>query len=277
MNTTTTRQIQFRTVDGVRIRYADSGGSHESAILLTSPWPESLYAFVPVWSLLSPHARLVAVDLPGFGASEARHDVLAPRAMGAFLAQFITDADLGRPYIVAPDVGTAASLFVAVDHPELVKGLVVGAGATAVPLQLGEPLASWVLDTDLNKYRRMDPKVIVSAAMDSHARGVPDEIRADYIASYAGDRFTESMHYVRAYPEELPQLAELLPQITTPVTVIASEHDHVVPLANAEFLGERLRHGRVIVVDAGHFAWEEDPAAYAAIILDSIAARPRQT
>ena len=31
-------EVRFRTIDGVRIRYADSGGSQEPAVLLTSPW-----------------------------------------------------------------------------------------------------------------------------------------------------------------------------------------------------------------------------------------------
>src|SRR5262249_36279335 len=86
MNTLTTPQVRFRTVDGVRVRYADSAGSHGPTILLTSPWPESLYAFTPMWDSLSRHARLFALDLPGFGASEAREDLLAPRAMGEFIA-----------------------------------------------------------------------------------------------------------------------------------------------------------------------------------------------
>jgi pimeloyl-ACP methyl ester carboxylesterase len=163
--------------------------------------------------------------------------------MGTFLARLIDETDLGTTYIVGPDVGTAAALFAAAEHPDRIAGLVVGGGATAVPLQLGEPLASWVLDPDFEKYRRMDPHAVVNAAVDNHARDVPDEIRADYLASYEGDRLAESMRYVRRYPEELPVLAELLPRITAPVTVIAGRHDHVVPLANAEFLTERLPHG----------------------------------
>jgi pimeloyl-ACP methyl ester carboxylesterase len=78
------------------------------------------------------------------------------------------------------------------------------------------------------------------------------------------------MRYVRKYPEELPALAELLPQITTPVTIINGRHNRVVPLANTEFLDERLPNSRLMVIDAGHFVWEEEPAEYASIILDSI-------
>ena len=78
------------------------------------------------------------------------------------------------------------------------------------------------------------------------------------------------MRYVRRYPEELPELAELLPEIATPVTIINGRHDPVVPVANAEFLDDRLPNSRVSLIDAGHFVWEEAPAEYASIILDSI-------
>ena len=270
MPATMTPQVRFRSVDGVRIRYADSGGSRESVILLTSPWPESVYAFAPMWDSLSAHARLFAVDLPGFGASERREDLLSPRAMGEFLARLITEADLGTPHIVAPDVGTSAALFAADAHPERIASVTVGTGGAAVPIQLGEPLASWVLDPDLDKYRRMDPHAIVGAAVETIAGGIPDDIRADYLACYDGDRFVESMRYVRRYPEELPVLAGLLPRIAVPVTIINGRHDRVVPLANAEFLDERLPTSRLVVIDAGHFVWEEAPAEYASAVLDSI-------
>jgi pimeloyl-ACP methyl ester carboxylesterase len=262
--------MRFRTIGGVRIRYADSGGSQEAALLLTSPWPESVYAFAPMWSTLAEHARLFAVDLPGFGASERRDDLLSPRAMGDFLARLIAEADLGRPHIVAPDVGTAAALFTAAEHPERIASVIVGTGGAAIPIQLGEPLRSWVLDPDLDKYRTMDPRAIVNTAIDTIAGGVPDDIRADYLSCYHGDRFAESMRYVRRYPQDLPVLAELLPQITTMVTIINGRHDRVVPVANAEFLDERLPNSRLRIIDAGHFVWEEAPAKYASIILDSI-------
>ena len=270
MPTTTTPQVHFRTVDGVRIRYADSGGSQEPTVLLTSPWPESVYAFAPIWSTLAEHARLFAVDLPGFGASERRDNLLSPRAMGEFLAELIAEVDLGRPHIVGPDVGTSATLFAAAAHPERIAGAIVGTGGTAVPIQLGEPLASWVLDPDLDKYRRMDARAIVGAAVDMIAGGVPDDIRADYLDCYGGDRFAESMRYVRRYPQELPELAELLPQIATPVTIINGRNDSVVPLANAEFLDERLPNSSVVVIDGGHFIWEEAPAEYASAVLNAI-------
>ena len=90
--------------------------------------------------------------------------------------------------------------------------------------------------------------------------------REDYLASYAGERFAESMRYVRAYPAELPMLRELLPRIQTPVLIINGRRDPVVPPVNAEFLHQRLPRSRLELIDAGHFIWEDAADEYAAIL-----------
>ena len=270
---TTLIDLEYRTIDGVRIRYADTGGAHERVVLLTSPWPESVYAFASMWAKLSEHARLFAIDLPGFGASDRRDDLMSPQGMGEFLASVIAEAGLDRPHIVAPDVGTSAALFAAAAHPKRIATVTVGTGGAAVPIDLGEPLRSWVLDPDLDKYRQIHPRVIVDTAVATIAGGVAEDVHADYVACYAGDRFVESMRYARSYPEQLPTLAELLPRISTPVTIISGARDRVVPISNAEFLDARLPHSRLVVIDAGHFVWEEAPEEYASAILTAITHR----
>ena len=125
---TPTMRIGFRTVDGTRIRYAESSEPAERSILLTSPWPESVYAFVPIWPMLVRHSQLFAVDLPGFGGSERRDELLSPRAMGEFLVRLIDGCDLGNPHIVAPDIGTSAARFAAASRPGLLSSVVVGSG-----------------------------------------------------------------------------------------------------------------------------------------------------
>jgi pimeloyl-ACP methyl ester carboxylesterase len=260
--------VRSRTVDGTRVRYAESDGPAEPSILLTSPWPESLYAFAPIWSLLAPHARLVAVDLPGFGGSERRDELLSPSAMGAFLIRLIDEWALDRPHLVAPDIGTSAALFAAASRPGLLSSAVVGSGGAAVPIQLGAPLEQWVFG-DLEGLRATDSRAIVGAALDTiEGYAIPPEIRADYLESYDDDRFIESTRYVRRYPDDLPDLARRLPEIETPVQIIAGRRDNVVPLANANFLAERLPRSKLSVVDAGHFVWEEAPVEYASIIAE---------
>ena len=263
-------KLGFRTVAGLRIRCAECGGGPATeSILMTSPWPESIFAFAPIWTFLAQRCRVVAVDLPGFGGSERRDDLLSPRAMGDFLVRFIEQSELDAPHLVAPDIGTAAALFAAATRPDVLSSVVVGSGGAAVPIQLAGPLAEWVLAPDLDRYRAMDPRAIVGAALDTiEGYAIPPEIREDYLESYAGERFVESMRYARRYPEELPDLAGLLPAIETPVQIVAGRRDRVVPLANAEFLDARLPNSRLTVVDSGHFVWEEVPREYESIVLD---------
>jgi pimeloyl-ACP methyl ester carboxylesterase len=257
----------YRTVDGMRIRCAESDGPADRTVVLTSPWPESIYAFAPIWALLGRRFRLFAIDLPGFGASERRDDLLSPRAMGEFLIRLIDECELGRPHLVAPDVGTSAALFAAADSPGVVASVVVGSGGVAVPIELGEPLKGWVLDPDIERFRSVDSAVIVTTALKTVAGYVfPHAIREDYLESYAGDRFFASMGYARRYPDELPVLERLLGELETPVLVFAGLRDRVVPLANAEFLVTRVPRGRLAPIDSGHFVWEEASADFAKLI-----------
>src|SRR5882762_3002760 len=117
--------MQFRTIDGLSIRFAESEDRDDHALLL-SPWPESLFAFEPTWARLAEHTHLVAIDLPGFGHSQRRDALLSPRAMGEFLVLLADAFGLEAPHVIGPDVGTAASLFAAASHPGRLRSLVVG-------------------------------------------------------------------------------------------------------------------------------------------------------
>jgi pimeloyl-ACP methyl ester carboxylesterase len=259
-------QPQFRTIDGLTVRYAESEHRDDHALLL-SPWPESLYAFEPTWPRLAEHAHLVAVDLPGFGHSQRSDALLSPRAMGEFVARLADAFGLENPYVVGPDIGTAAALFAAALCPGRFRSLVVGSGGAAFPLQLGRGLKEWIEAPDLERYRDADPRQIVTESLAGIERlELPDHVREDYLSSYDGDRFVESMRYVRSYPTELSILRGLLPEIQTPVQIIAGTRDRAVPPVNAEYLRERLPNSRLDLIDAGHFVWEDAPEEYAALV-----------
>jgi pimeloyl-ACP methyl ester carboxylesterase len=277
-------RMQFRVIDGLTVRFAQSRftqsrftqsrftqsrftqGQGQQQALLLSPWPESLLAFEAVWSRLAEHAHLVAIDLPGFGRSQHRDGLLSPQAMSEFIIAAADAFGLEHPHLVAPGTGTPAALFAAARHPGRLRSLVVGSGAAAVPL-LGGPLRDWIEAPDLEAFRRADPRQLVGGALASMKRSAtPEAELEDYLASYQGNRFAESMRYVRAYPADLPVLADLLPRIRTPVRIIAGAYDTTVPLANAEFMAERLPRATLDVLQAGHFTWEDAADEYAALV-----------
>jgi pimeloyl-ACP methyl ester carboxylesterase len=259
-------QMQFRVIDGLTVRFAESADRGDHALLL-SPWPESLLAFEPMWAYLAGQAHLVAIDLPGFGHSQRCNDLLSPRTMGEFIIRAADAFGLARPHVIGPDIGTAASLFAAAAHPGRLRSLVVGGGGAAVPLRLGSRLKDWIQAPDLEVFRGADPRQVVAGALTGITQyALPDPVREDYLSAYDGDRFVESLRYVRAYPAELPRLRDLLPQISTPVQIIAGRCDTAVPPVNAEFLHDRLPRSKLDILDAGHFTWEDAADEYAAVV-----------
>jgi hypothetical protein len=67
----------FRMIHGLSIRFAESEGRNDDA-LLVSPWPESLLAFEPIWARLADHAHLV----PGLAAASAAGGAAAGASTG---------------------------------------------------------------------------------------------------------------------------------------------------------------------------------------------------
>jgi pimeloyl-ACP methyl ester carboxylesterase len=256
----------FRTIDGVSIRYVESDRTGGDALLF-SPWPESVFAYEPMWSRLAETTHLVPVDLPGFGRSERKDALMTPRAMGDFIVRVADAFRLQKPHVVGPDIGTSATLFAAASHPDRFLSLVVGTGGAAVPIELGDPLREWVFARDLEPYRRIGGRAIVERTLTTLERyKVTDAAREDYLASFEGDRFAESIRYVQSYPTELEALRAVLPQVQTPVRIISGRRDTVVPLVNAEYLHDRLPHSELCAIDAGHFIWEDAADEYATLV-----------
>lgn len=256
----------FRIIDGVSVRFAESDPKNVDALML-SPWPESIFCYEPIWARLAETTHLVAIDLPGFGRSERKDSLMTPRAMGDFIVRAADAFGLEHPHIVGPDVGTSAALFAAAAQPGRFLSLVVGTGGAAVPLQVGGNLREWVFAPDLEPYRRIGGRQIVEQVIDTLERYVvSDAAREDYLASYEGTRFAESIRYVQSYPTELEVLRDVLPRIQTPVQIISGLRDSIVPPVNAEYLHERLPHSDLHLIDSGHFVWEDAADEYATLV-----------
>jgi pimeloyl-ACP methyl ester carboxylesterase len=228
----------FRVCDGVRVRFADNRADSDITALLLAPWPETLWAFRRIWRRVSAVGRVVAIDMPGFGQSDGRPELIAPDASGAFLAQLIDEWALGSPHVVGPDVGTAAALFLAARTPDRVTSLTIGGGAIRFPIEAGGALKDII------------------------------EVHEDYVSAYDLGRFAESARFVRHYPDQNPVLRDLLPTIATPTQILAGRDDDLVPWSNNQYLHDLLPNSEIHSLDAGHFAWEQAAEEYAGLVAD---------
>jgi pimeloyl-ACP methyl ester carboxylesterase len=206
---------------------------------------------------------VVAIDLPGFGHSEGRTDLFSPQAMGRFLIRLIDEWELEAPHVFGPDVGCPTALFAAAESPSSLTSAVIGNGATEFPLVVDGVLKDLIANPDFDSLLALDGAEVVKQSMGLHeAYEVSAAALEDYVSAYAGSRFGESARFVRNYPTDLPVLADLLPEIRTPILILASDHDPIVPVSNAEYLAQRLPRSEFTPLDAGHFAWEDKADAY---------------
>jgi len=259
----------FRVCDGVRVRFADTKADSGVTVLMLAPWPESLWAFRRIWDRVSSVGRIVAIDMPGFGHSDGRPELIAPDASGAFLARLIDEWSLGAPHVVGPDVGTAAALMLAAKAPDRVTSLTVGGGAVRFPIEAGGALKDIIEAPSLDVVRGLDARTNLGHTLEpAAATDSEPEVHEDYLSAYDLGRFPESARFVRHYPEQNPVLRDLLPTITTPTQIVAGQGDDLVPWSNNQYLYDLLPNSEIHPLDAGHFAWEQAAEEYGRLVAD---------
>ena len=257
--------VKTTQIDGLQIRFARTGRADGIPVLLTSPWPESIYAFRDVLSEIGKSNPLIAIDLPGFGRSEGRPGVMSPESMGSFILVAAQHFGFKRMHAIGPDVGTLALLFAAARAPTVFESLVVGSGATSPELAAGG-LKDLIASKPGALADEDGGKIGAGFVSQSAKRKTPAAVLEDYRLSSAGRRFEDATNFVRAYTRDLPRLKELLPSIATPVLIIAGKNDPIVPPANGQLLADRIPHSRHILLEGGHLIWEDAPEEYAANI-----------
>jgi pimeloyl-ACP methyl ester carboxylesterase len=255
--------VAWQIIDGLKVRYA-AGGSGGERVMLLSPWPESIFAFAPVWVGLAKQFNVLAIDLPGFGRSEARDDLFAPQKMGEFIVKAIEAFGLTSIHAVGPDIGTPSLLFAALARPTLFRSLIVGAGAATYPLVVEGNLKSMI---EAEVLPPLNAGEVIGRFLGSiRGYAVPRFVRDDYLASYEGDRLTRSAALVRAYPKDLASLGTRLSSIEVPVAIVVGRNDPYGLARDAELLRERLPHARLDALEAGHCVWEERAPEFESIV-----------
>jgi pimeloyl-ACP methyl ester carboxylesterase len=262
-------ETQFTFINGLKIRFAKSLGNYSETLVLLSPLPESILAFTPIWKSLSAVCNLIAVDLPGYGQSEGRSDLYSVKAMSEFLVQILDHFDLRKSNILGVDIGCPISLFTAALHPERVKSLIICGGASVYPLQVDHFLKDIIEAKDLEPYKKVSPADAVNSSLSElkHYQ-LPDEIRADYIASYSKGRLFNAFQMLRSFEKDLQLLQVWLDKLPVPVQIIWGRHDPIALVENGFVLNRRLPNSKLNILDTGHYAWEDGWEEFAAIVED---------
>jgi len=194
---------------------------------------------------------------------------MSTRAMGELVIRFMASLGIDAAHAVGTDVGTGALLWAAANHPQAFRSIVVGGGAATFPLRAEGRLKTFIDAGSIDPFRALDPAEVIRRSVGSIKNyAIPAIVRDDYAASYAGERFAQSVAYVQSYPADLEALAPHLSSLTTPVQSLVGRDDPYGLATDAQLLDRQLPHSRLQILACGHNAWEEEPAEYGGAIVE---------
>ncbi len=207
--------------------------------------------------------RTIAVDLPGFGGSNT---LAGPYDLDRFageLRALLASLATGPVVVVGHSMGAKVALRLAVEAPEMVRGLVLVAPVPIGPAGFTEKGQAYLRAT------AGDP-VRLRAWLAKTIADPPDDATLDRLCAVAAQsppaavlESLESWMYA--------DLAEKAQGVAVPAVVIASALD--APEAAQSKVAALLPDARFVVVpDAAHYAILERPGAIASRINDFVAA-----
>lgn len=280
--TTTCHRI---TVDGVAIFYREAGPADAAVIVLLHGFPSSSREFDALIPLLATRYHVIAPDFPGFGNSDApppskyryTFDHLAETTL-----RFL-DAIAVRHYaLFLHDYGGPVGFRLMVGRPDRVDALVVS-NANAYAEGLG---AKWSGIAEFWKdpqghQATVDAFLSLAAAEQRHTLGTshperydPDTWQDEFAhLSKPGQREIQSdllygyRNNVASYPAWQAWLREHRP----PTLVIWGRNDPSFIAAGALAYRRDLPDAEIHLVDAGHFALDEQPHQMASLMLAFLA------
>src|SRR6266550_8802524 len=262
------------TVEGLRARVVveDGGRAGEPIVLIhgVGGWAET---WRPVVGPLASAGHLVvALDLPGFGESQAPGRVSYFGPENAFYPRFVLAAmevlGVSRAHIVGQSMGGAVAYMVAVTAPERTRSLVLVA-----PGGLGREVALYLRACTLPGMgllaRLPRSPSAARAALEScyfDVSRITPELYAE-AERYGGPSFPE---FVRALAQglDLGGVRRALrdegvvrsPTYRGPALVVWGREDRVLPIAHLDSLPELLPQAEVRIVErCGHLAMAECP------------------
>jgi pimeloyl-ACP methyl ester carboxylesterase len=237
--------------DGFRIRYMEAGDGpalvhlHGAGGLRLSPGHD----------LLSRKFRVIAFEMPGFGASPENTRTPDMVEMAATMARAIDGLGLDSFSLMGTSFGGKTALWLASQQPERVPALVLEAPAAIRPEGVEPPSGS---PEEMARRLYAHPeRVAPLPAPDPALRAKTGRL----VARLRG-------------PDRDADLEARLPSLAIPTLVLFGTLDRVIPAEMGRFYKELLPNcNLVFVYDAGHAISTDRPEAFAEIVADFVERR----
>ena len=232
---------QAVTVEGLRIVYREEGPRDAPPVVVLHGWGASIAAVATIQASLRGTHRTIALDLPGFGASDPPPVPWGAQEYAAHLRAFLKQLGVARASFVGHSHGGRVAIVLAATHPEMVDKLVLVDSAGIRPKRSAGYYA--------RVYSYKASRRLLALPALAGPLGAP--LRRQFETRAGSDDYRQagSMRgtLVRVVNEDW---RHLLPKIQAPTLLIWGERDDATPLSDGQLMERLIPDAGLVVFPA---------------------------
>jgi haloalkane dehalogenase len=274
------------------LAYREAGSSNDRVVLLVHGYPESSYMWHETLPALADAGwRALAPDLPGYGDSEpgAGAEAGTEAATGGAgagggtwerhveaLERFVGELELGPVALVTHDWGVMIGLRWACDHPGAVSALAISDGGFFADRRWHEVANVMRTPGDGEQLIRAYTREGFHGAMRAFSSGMSEQAIDEYWKGFAGD--TRRLAHLELYRsgdfEKLAPYEGRLAALGVPALILWGVQDKFAGVKMARRFHEELPGSELVLLeDAGHFVWDDQPELASRALVDFLGRR----
>jgi pimeloyl-ACP methyl ester carboxylesterase len=274
---------RWATIDGRRVNVLELGSGPPVVFIhgLSGSWQNWLEQ-VPVFAR---DHRVIAFDLPGFGASEMPRERITISGYGRFVDALLGELGVSSAAVVGNSMGGFIGIELAIRFPERVERLVLvsAAGLSIEYLRneralallglVGNRLAAysgWLASRSDTLARRPGARRAIFGIVAHRPNRLPGPLVAEQVRGSGKPGFIPALDALTDYP-----IRDRLGEIACPTLIVWGAEDKLVPARDADEFARLIPNSRKVVwPQTGHVAMLERPEAFNALVQAFLAEEP---
>ncbi len=270
-------------VDDTRVNYVDVGEGDPLVFVhgLSGSWQNWLEN-IPRFAR---HHRVIALDLPGFGASPMPDWDVTIANYGRFVDAFCSELNLHASTLVGNSMGGFITAEVAIREPDWVHKLVLvsaaGVSSVRVRREPAEAVARMAraatpraLDSRLRAMRRPRLRWLAFRGLFFDPLGMRSELLWEFYKNGSdAPAFLPALRNLLGY-----DILDRLEKVRVPTLIVWGRNDRVIPSNDAPEYAQHVPDSRLVIFDrCGHCPMAERPARFNRLLDQFIHERPDGT
>lgn len=265
------------TTDGMlRVHTLRRGAPDRLPLVLLHGFPLDHRMWFDVTDLLAGDPTVLALDLPGFGASPAGPDVAealgadrdvpSMEVMADGVAAALRAEGVGRAVVAGLSMGGYAAMALVERHPDLVAGLGLVDTKSTADDDAARAKRIHVAETVVAEMR-VDAVLGMRTALLGATNRVARPDLSDRLERWIRDQGPQAVAWAQRAMAARPDRTAVLAGYEGPAVVVVGDEDELAPVAAAEHMVQALPDADLVVVPrAGHMTSNESPEPVAAAL-----------